>query len=280
VKVFLSWSGELSKSYAEVLSKWLPCVLQAIEPYFSANDIDKGSRWASEISKELEACAVGVICLTRTNLNAPWIMFEAGALTKALTVAKVTPLLFDGLSPTDVQGPLSQFQSAVFSKGEIKKLILSLNKSLGASALDEPVLNESFDMWWPKLNQAISDIPTNEIMDDEFYQRDERSLLKETLQLTRAMYFEDDRYKFVEPILLKKIDCLKLSDNTQAILRAEGIWYMGDLVSRTEIELLATPEVDKNTLTEIKEALAIYGLTLGVFLRNWPPTALINDIEN
>lgn len=275
VKVFISWSGDLSKSYAEVLRKWLPCVLQAIQPYFSASDIDKGSRWASEISKELESSAVGVICLTRENLNAPWIMFEAGALTKALSASKVTPLLFDGLSPTDIQGPLSQFQSAIFSKKEIKKLIHSLNKSLGESALDAGMVDESIEIWWPRLNEDISSIPTDKHHEDEFYQRDERSLMKETLQLVRAMYYKDERYEPIDPILLQPIEDLYLSDRCQEIIRRENISYIGDLVQLTELDLIKIPNIGKNTLTELKDVLASKGLALGMALQNWPPSSIV-----
>ena len=81
MKVFISWSGETSKGLAEALREWLPAVIQAVNPYFSPDDVSKGSRWSSEISKELEDSAIGIICLTKENLEAPWIMFEAGALS-------------------------------------------------------------------------------------------------------------------------------------------------------------------------------------------------------
>jgi hypothetical protein len=71
-------------------------------------------------------------------------MFEAGALAKELSVSKVSLLLFDELSPTDIQGPLSQFQTSIFSKNEIKKLVVSLNESLEEQALDTSVLDEIF----------------------------------------------------------------------------------------------------------------------------------------
>ncbi len=73
MKVFITWSGKTSKALAEVFREWLPGVIQAVKPYYSPDDITKGSRWFPEISKELEESRVGLICLTRDNLQEPWL---------------------------------------------------------------------------------------------------------------------------------------------------------------------------------------------------------------
>ena len=83
-KVFISWSGPLSQKLGEALRNWLPSALQFVKPYFSPEDIEKGAKWGSEIAKELETSNIGVICLTRDNTEKPWILFEAGALSKSL----------------------------------------------------------------------------------------------------------------------------------------------------------------------------------------------------
>lgn len=83
MKVFLSWSGESSHAIAEKLHKWLPMVIQKIEPYIST-EIEKGTRWASDIASELEVCAFGIACVTQENKDAPWLLFEAGALSKSV----------------------------------------------------------------------------------------------------------------------------------------------------------------------------------------------------
>jgi len=129
MKVFISWSGDTSKALAEALRGWLPSVIQAIKPYFSPDDITKGSRWSTEIAKELEECKIGLICLTADNLEAPWIMFETGALSKSISAARVCPLLF-GVEPSDVKGPLVQFQAAPFAKDEMKKAVRMMNQEL------------------------------------------------------------------------------------------------------------------------------------------------------
>jgi hypothetical protein len=91
MKVFISWSGDLSKNIAEIFRQWIPSVIQAVKPYYSPDDVTKGTRWSTEISKELDNSKIGIICLTRDNIEKPWIMFEAGAISKNLDKAKVFP---------------------------------------------------------------------------------------------------------------------------------------------------------------------------------------------
>jgi hypothetical protein len=128
MKVFVSWSGDVSKQLAEVLSKWLPKTLQYVKPYFSPDDIEKGSRWDSEISQELKASKVCIVALTRRCLDSKWIMFEAGAISTSHDKARVCAILFD-IKPTNVVGPLQSFQATEFSKDEIRRLLVTINSN-------------------------------------------------------------------------------------------------------------------------------------------------------
>src|SRR5688500_18487578 len=120
MRIFISWSGERSRRLAAILHGWLPAVIQAARPYFTPDDIEKGARWSTEIAKVLEEALSGIICLTAQNLEAPWLMFEAGALAKSLDKSRVVPLVF-GAELSDLRGPLPQFQAAVFRKDEAKR---------------------------------------------------------------------------------------------------------------------------------------------------------------
>ncbi|MNS30166.1 TIR domain protein [compost metagenome] len=185
--IFISWSKELSKDLAQVLSNWFPMVIQAVKPYFSPNDIEKGAKWNADISNGLKNCKVGIICVTHENQNSPWIMFEAGALSKNLDEARVVPILFD-IKPTDITGPLIHFQAAVFSKDEIKKVVDMLNNGLGESKLQASVIDRSFEIFWPHLEKDVSDILQNAIaLPNQVNQRPDRELLEEILSLTRVL---------------------------------------------------------------------------------------------
>ena len=81
----------------------------------------------------------------------------------------------------------------------------------------------------------------------------------------------------IDPILLRSIDDLELTVRSANCLKAESIYCIGDLIQRTEVELLKTPNLGKKSLTEIKDVLAARGLSLGMRLENWPPPNLYNE---
>ena len=81
----------------------------------------------------------------------------------------------------------------------------------------------------------------------------------------------------IDPILLRPVDDLELTVRSANCLKAENIYYIGDLIQRTEVELLKTPNLGKKSLTEIKDVLASRGLSLGMHLENWPPASLKKD---
>lgn len=185
MKVFISWSGELSREIAEILRDWLPAVLQSVKPFFTPSDIEKGARWGKDISQELESSMFGIFCMTRENLSRPWIMFEAGALSKRVDSSRVCPLLF-GVESTDLEGPLVQFQASPFSEIEVKKLVRTMNAGLGEQRLEDAVLNSVFEMWWPKLSERVSKALENHAAKHgSGSSRSDRDLLEEVLQLVR-----------------------------------------------------------------------------------------------
>lgn len=155
MKVFLSWSGEKSHKVALVFRDWFPSVIQSLEPYVSSEDIDKGTRWSTDIAKELEDSSFGVLCVTKENLTAPWLTFEAGALSKTMDKSFVSPFLFD-IKRSEVDGPILQFQSTIFSKEDVFKLVKTLNKACGEDQLTDERLDKAFDVWWPTLEEELN----------------------------------------------------------------------------------------------------------------------------
>jgi hypothetical protein len=221
MKVFISWSGETSKAIAEILRDWLPSVIQAVKPYYSPDDITKGSRWSTEIAKELEECKVGLLCLTPDNLEAPWLMFEAGALSKSLTSARVCPLLF-GIEPSDIKGPLVQFQAAPFTKEEMKKAVKMMNQELGAAALAGDVVDDVFEMWWPRIDEGVKKILSTVQTPGKQKVRSERDILDEILERVRAAPSLSDRER-IHPGSVRD-----LMDGYRSLIR-DAVQFSGDL---------------------------------------------------
>ena len=155
MKVFISWSGDLSKAIAEQLKKWIPCIIQSIDVFFSPEDIEKGENWDSKISQVLSDCKYGIICLTPQNVAAPWINFEAGAIAKSLD-SRVSCLMVN-IKPSDIRGPLSRYQATKLDKKDMFQLISEINKATD-QALDENRLTNAFNAMWTQLEQEISSV--------------------------------------------------------------------------------------------------------------------------
>ena len=105
--------------------------------------------------KELHESSYGILCITRENIDAPWINFEAGALSKTLDKSYVSPFLFD-IKRSEVQGPLLQFQSTVCEKEDVRKLLESVNAhATDPEKLASTGLLRAFDVWWVQLEAAL-----------------------------------------------------------------------------------------------------------------------------
>lgn len=186
MKVFLSWSGERSKAVAELLNEWLCCVIQAARPWVSTRDLDRGSLWFSEINDQLKDTSVEIICLTQENRVRPWILFEAGALAKGLSTARVCTLLID-LEPKDVEDPLAQFNHTFPTKESMFNLVRTLNTALGVNGLDPRVLEQVFDTYWVQFDKKFKDILRNTKDIPAAKPRAKDDLLGEILENTRLL---------------------------------------------------------------------------------------------
>jgi hypothetical protein len=155
-KIFISWAGTRGLAVAEALRDWLPDVIQSVDLFLSAQDVDKGKRWRDSISGALTATDFGVICLTPENLDSRWLLFEAGALSKNAE-GRVWTYLLD-LELSVVPDPLAQFQHTAASKEDTRKMLHAINRTLADHARESGKLDRLFDVMWPqleaKLNQA------------------------------------------------------------------------------------------------------------------------------
>lgn len=193
VKLFISWSGERSRAVAVALRDWLPLILHYVQPWVSATDIDAGQRWATEVGQQLNDSSFGVLCLTRDNLQSPWILFEAGALAKSIATGAVVPYLLD-LEFSDVTGPLAQFQAKKADRIPTFELITAINhRATGPVPMER--VQELFGMAWPRLQQILSQVPPANISAQPT--RSQREVLEELVQVIRAV---EQRTRVLESI--------------------------------------------------------------------------------
>lgn len=183
MKVFISWSGQRSRAVAVALKEWLPIVLEGVEPWVSDKDISAGERWAQSIAGELEAANFGVICITPENLNADWILFESGALSKSMQDAKVIPLLFD-LDFSDVSGPLAQFQAKKLEKDGMREVVQAINRCSEKPTAEE-VVGKRFDPLWSTFEESLKKVPARE--PSEKSKRTQTQVLEELVSTVRSL---------------------------------------------------------------------------------------------
>jgi DNA-directed RNA polymerase subunit alpha len=129
------------------------------------------------------------------------------------------------------------------------------------------------------LDRLVIDIETNGAVDPEEAIRYAARVLMDQLSVFADLEgtpadVEVPKPQTIDPVLLRPVDDLELTVRSANCLKAENIYYIGDLIQRTENELLKTPNLGRKSLNEIKEVLASRGLTLGMKLENWPPAGL------
>jgi DNA-directed RNA polymerase subunit alpha len=135
------------------------------------------------------------------------------------------------------------------------------------------------------LDRLIIELETNGTLDPESAVRDAARILQDQLsvivELKGTVTTEIPQEKVdIDPILLRPVDELELTVRSANCLKAENIYYIGDLIQRSESELLKTPNLGKKSLTEIKDVLASRGLSLGMRLDNWPPPGLHDEAKS
>ena len=161
-------------------------------------------------------------------------------------------------------------------------------RSIGRLQLDasySPVLRVAYSVESARVEQRtdldklVLDLETDSTLDPEEAIRRASTILQHQLAVfvdleSEIEQAEEEKEEEIDPILLRPVDDLELTVRSANCLKAENIYYIGDLIQRTEVELLKTPNLGKKSLTEIKDILASRGLALGMKLENWPPASI------
>lgn len=160
MKVFLSWSKDLSHSVAEYFYDWLPGVIQECNELFMSTKIDAGDAWFEAIAKNLDTTDLGIVFITAENQDAVWLNFEAGAMLNKFERSGVCPVLV-GLKKGDYRGPLKNLQlTELTDEVDVRKLLETINKRC-EHPLPSSVLDKVHERTWPELEEQISNRITN-----------------------------------------------------------------------------------------------------------------------
>jgi hypothetical protein len=152
--LFISWSGK-SGHAALAFAPWIRQVIPEVRPWISKHDIAAGAVWHHELTTNLKTCSYGVFFVTKDNMAAPWLNYEAGAIANKLGIdTRVMVILLD---QHRVTGPLEIFQATPFSEAGMKKLVLDMNDILGRAEW-APNLEIIFQAKWGDLQAAFKSV--------------------------------------------------------------------------------------------------------------------------
>lgn len=125
-------------------------MLYFVDPWMSDRDIHAGQRWQLEVAAALDEAGFGILCVTRESVNAPWLIYEAGVLSRT----PVVPLLI-GVPTDHITGPLAQFQTKTLDRRGCHDLVVSINATFG-SLLERAEIDRRFDERWPELAARLA----------------------------------------------------------------------------------------------------------------------------
>lgn len=201
MRVFVSWSGKRSHEAAQGLRSLLEETFPDVVDVFVSDHIDPGEAWARRLETELEQSEFGILCLTQENFEAPWLLFEAGAIAKKFGSERVAPYLIDDLPTAFERSPLAQFQRAQANREDTLFLVKTINKSSGNPQSIEK-LEKRFNGWWRDFEQTLQTIraqPTPEGRQPDG--RSDRVVLETILQKVENLAQSDRNAAGSEPRL-------------------------------------------------------------------------------
>jgi len=141
----------------------------------------------NDIGDKLKEITVGILCLTRNNIDAPWILFEAGALSKGLTKSRVCPLLID-LSHQELKPPLANFNATMPARDDMLRLIKTINSQGGEKKLADERVDKAFNIWWPEFEKQFSATVKEFKTTKAVVQRPVPEMVTEILELARSIH--------------------------------------------------------------------------------------------
>ena len=165
LRVFISWSGGRAETIAKAFHEFLPDVVNAIQPFLSGSDIDKGTRWRDVLAGSLLESSCAIVCLTRDSLGSPWVAFETGAISRAAggpdgAKARIWTYLIDVTRKDLLLTPFAEYQSTEPTETDTLSLVRSINALSPDSTSTESLSRKFSRVFWPffypQFQQALS----------------------------------------------------------------------------------------------------------------------------
>jgi hypothetical protein len=186
LKVFISWSGN-SKATAHAIFKALPTLFDSADPWISVEN-RSGSMWLPEIDKRLSSTDFGIVCVSKANQHAPWINFEAGALSRRVDAKRelMPVLLIDFDDYGDVEGPITGFQMKMATPEGFFEIMNDLNQCELGPKIGEAVLRARVEAAWPEIEKEVNEVRSS-AASTSAEKRADTDKLDEVLEVVRGL---------------------------------------------------------------------------------------------
>lgn len=262
---------------ANALKDWIPLIVQHAEPFVSDKDISAGDRWAQAIAGELESSNFGILCITPENISSEWIMFEAGALSKAMQDAKVIPLLF-GLELSDLSGPLQQFQALKVDEQGMLDALKAINAA-SDNKTGDATIEQLVPALWSQLQEKLDAIPAR--AETEKHMRPQTEIMEDLVSQVRGLnsrmrdfdpetmdrgpYSSNSKSRKIHPIMMDEMMMMSKefgTDNYTLIMLAgllrDTMPWISEVLLDAHRELRnSTPKQAKRVLSDLRRAIKL-----------------------
>ena len=154
MRVFISWSGETSHQVAKILYDWLLNMKIPALELFISDKIGKGYKWFDKLTNKLITAEGGIFCMTKENVNSPWLFFVAGALCVTQQEPFILPFLF-GVDRSEITGPFAEFQHTDFTREDIKAFVFQLKRPWNERDAPPDNIKADFERLYPELETEL-----------------------------------------------------------------------------------------------------------------------------
>jgi hypothetical protein len=260
MKVFISWSGNCSKMIAKELRKQLDSIFENEDftCFMSEEDIMSGDCWFEKIKHELEAADLAILCITKENISAPWINFEAGAIALNMQETKIIPFIFGVSIPS--HSPLSHYQAKAFNRNSYENMLNDLKNIGNFQTLSEgqfkTLLKDSFNEISSRVNDIMHELDQTYFESDIcIYPEEKKSFTKGNLFIGAPMASLKDEY-----YINFRNTVIELKNTIDKHCEFSHIYYPGEKIDNPKSFDGGLKAIDKNFiyLKSCEHMLIIY----------------------
>lgn len=254
MKVFISWSGN-SKGVAQAIHKALPTLFDRANPWISTAN-RSGSIWLPEIDKQLSDTDFGIVCVTKENQHAPWLNFEAGALSRRVDAKRelMPVLLIDFDAMNEVEGPVTGFQMQMATLDGFFAIMKDLNSCELGPNINEKILRSRVELAWIEIEKEVRKVKESQ-SSTQVEARTDSDKIDEVLDVVRGLSKAGSVRSWATGVVEERLDSEEKRLAAKAIGDAAKVHELGEVVTTYPDDRRVLVSVEKPVSADAGHAL-------------------------